>query len=350
MLNKLLGKFSKDLGIDLGTSSTRVYVKDKGILINEPSVVAINNKTEQIIAVGEDAKKMMGKTPQFITVTRPLVEGIISDFEITEKMLRYFINRVHHGLTLMPRPRIAIGIPLNVTEVERKAVEDAARSAGASEVFLVEKVLASALGVRLPIRDAVGSMLVDIGGGLTEIAVISLDGVVTAKTLRVAGDMLNKNIVQYAREVFNLLLGETNAEEIKIKIGSAWELREPMEMEIRGRDLLSGLPKEITVSDAQIREAMSRSIKQITDGIKSTLEITPPELVADIYERGLVLTGGGALLRGIDQMITKMTGIPVRIADDPLTSVVRGLGILLDDLSLLKEIAIPSAQEEELVR
>jgi rod shape-determining protein MreB len=351
MFNKFFGKFSKDLGIDLGTSNTRLYVKDKGIVINEPSIVALNLKTNQILAVGEDAKKMSGKTPPYISVSRPIVNGIISDFEITEKMLKYFFEKVHQeGFTIVPRPRVVIGIPLNITEVERKAAEDAALSAGAREVFLIENVIAAAIGARLPIEDAVGSLIVDIGGGITEIAVISLNGVVTSKSLSVAGDELNKNIVQYAREVFNLLLGEKIAEDIKIKIGSASELKEPLEIEMRGRDLISGLPKEIIVNDDQIREAISRSVKQIVEGIKATLENTPPELVADIYERGLILTGGGALLKEIDKAITKVTEIPARIADDPLTSVVRGTGLLLEDFNLLKQIAVPSAQEGEKVR
>lgn len=351
MFNKFFGKFSKDLGIDLGTSNTRLYVKDKGIVINEPSIVALNLKTNQILAVGEDAKKMAGKTPPYISVSKPIVNGIISDFEITEKMLKYFFEKVHQeGFTIVPRPRVVIGIPLNITEVERKAAEDAALSAGAREVFLIENVIAAAIGARLPIEDAVGSLIVDIGGGITEIAVISLNGVVTSKSLSVAGDELNKNIVQYAREVFNLLLGEKIAEDIKIKIGSASELKEPLEIEMRGRDLISGLPKEIIVNDDQIREAISRSVKQIVEGIKATLENTPPELVADIYERGLILTGGGALLKEIDKAINKVTEIPVRIADDPLTSVVRGTGLLLEDFNLLKQIAVPSAQEGEKVR
>lgn len=351
MFNKFFGKFSKDLGIDLGTSNTRLYVKDKGIVINEPSIVAINLKTNQILAVGEDAKKMAGKTPSYINVSKPIVRGIISDFEVTEKMLKYFFEKVHQdGFAIVPRPRVVIGIPLNTTEVERKAAEDVAISAGAREVYLVENVIAAAIGSRLPIEDAVGNLIVDIGGGITEIAVISLNGVVTYKSLSVAGDELNKNIVQYAREVFNLLLGEKVAEDIKIKIGSAAELKEPLEMEMRGRDLITGLPKEIIVNDGQIREALSRSIKYIIEGIKTTLENTPPELVADIHERGLILTGGGALLKGLEKAISTATEIPVRVADDPLTSVVRGTGLLLEDFNLLKQIAVPSAQEGERIK
>ncbi len=348
MFNKLLGRFSRDLGIDLGTANTKVFVKDKGLVINEPSVVALNMKTGQILAIGEDAKKMLGKTPPHIVASRPVVEGIISDFEVTEKMLKYFIDKVHQdGFTILPRPQVVIGIPLDITEVERKAVEDAALSAGARKVFLIEKSMASAIGARLPISDAVGNIIIDIGGGTTEIAVIALSGVVTWKTLRVAGEEMNKNIIQYARDVFNLLLGEKIAEEIKIKIGSATELKEPLTMDMRGRDLITGLPKSVTVNDTQIREALSRSVKQIIDGIKATLEVTPPELLADIFERGMILTGGGALLRGIDQAISRATEIPVRVADDPATCTVRGTGLLLENPALLKEIVIPSTQEEE---
>lgn len=347
MFDRFFGKFSKDLGIDLGTANTLVYVADKGIVINEPSVVALNTKTDQIVAVGRAAKEMIGKTPPHILTVRPLVKGIISDFEVTEKMLKFFIDKVHQdGFTIVPRPRVVIGVPLEITEVERKAVEDAAFSAGAREVYLVEEPMLAAIGARLPIEDPLGTMVVDIGGGTTEIAVISLSGVVTWKSIPIAGDELNKNIVQYARDVFNLLLGERVAETIKMKIGSATELPEPLEMEMRGRDLLTGLPKEIMVSDAQIREAIARSVRQIVDHIKATLEITPPELVADIYERGLVLTGGGALLRGIDKVIAKAAEIPVRITDDPLTAVVRGTGLLFDNEALLRTVALPSASHE----
>lgn len=348
MFTAFSGKFSKDLGIDLGTANTLVYIKDKGIIINEPSVVALNMRSGQIVAIGESAREMIGKTPPHISTVKPLVSGIISDFEVAEKMLRFFIEKVHHdGFSFMPRPRIVVGVPLNITEVERKAVEDAAMNAGAREVFLIEEPMAAAIGARLPISDPVGNMIVDIGGGTTEIAVISLSGVVTSKSITIAGDELNKNIVQFARENFNLLLGERVAEKIKMKIGSASELIEPQRMEMRGRDMVTGLPKEIIVSDSQIREALGRSVRTIVDHIKSTLEITPPELVADIYERGMVLSGGGALLNGLDKIIAKATEIPVRVADDPLTCVVRGTGILLDNFSLLRDIALPSSRETE---
>ncbi|MFH2063223.1 MAG: rod shape-determining protein [bacterium] len=346
MFKRYLRRFSKDLGIDLGTSNTLVYCRDKGIMVNEPSVVALNTRTGQIVAVGHSAKDMIGKTPSHISTVKPLVSGIISDFEVTEKMLKYFIERIHRdGFFFLPRPRVVVSVPLDLTEVERKAVEDAALNAGAREVFLVEEPMAAAIGSRLPITEPVGNMIVDIGGGMTEIAVISLGGVVTWKSLRVAGDEMNKNIVKYARETFNLLLGERVAENIKIRIGTAAEPEEPLEMEMRGRDMISGLPKEIIVGDAQIRQALARSVKTIVESIKTALEVTPPELVADIYERGIVMTGGGSLLRGLDEVVSRATEIPVRITDDPLTCVVRGTGILLENEDLLQTVALPSSQE-----
>lgn len=332
------------MGIDLGTANTLVYIKDKGIVINEPSVVAINTRTDQILAVGEEAQKMIGKTPAHIVASRPLVDGVISDFEVAEKMLKFFIDKVHReSFSVLPRPRIVIGIPLGVTEVERKAVEDACLSAGARQAFLIEEPMAAAIGSRLPIQDAAGNMIVDLGGGTTEIAVISLGGVVTWKSIRIAGDELDQNIIQYARDHFNLLLGERTAEAIKIKIGRAVPSETPLEMPMRGRDLITGLPKEVTINSNHVREAIARSLRVIVENIKSTIEITPPELVADIYERGIVLSGGGALLRELDRLISQETKIPVHITDDPLTAVVRGAGIVLDDLENLKDILASSA-------
>ncbi|MDD5251239.1 MAG: rod shape-determining protein [Patescibacteria group bacterium] len=346
MFMRLLGKFNAALGIDLGTANTLVYCKDKGILINEPSVVSLNVKTGQILAVGNAAKEMVGKTPAHIATVRPLVSGIISDFEVTEKMLRYFIEKIYKDSWLFtPRPTVVVGVPLDLTEVERKAVEDAALNAGAREVYLIEEPMAAAIGARLPISEPIGNMIVDIGGGTTEIAVISLSGVVTWKSLPIAGDAFNKNIVQFARDKFNLVLGERVAENIKMRIGSADELPEPVTMEMRGRDMITGLPKEIAVTDAQIREALARSVRTIVENVKSALEMTPPELVADIYERGIVMTGGGAMLKGLDSVISRVAEIPVRVADDPLTCVVRGTGILLENFELLKDIALPSSQE-----
>src|SRR3989338_4376140 len=344
MLNNFFGQFSKDIGIDLGTANTLVYVKEKGVVIHEPSIVAINTRTDQILAVGHDAKDMLGKTPPHILTVRPLSKGVISDFEVTEKMLKFFIDKVHEEtFTIVPRPRVVIGVPLEITEVERKAVEDAALSAGARQVFLVEEPLLSAIGGKLPIAESHGNMIVDIGGGTTKIAVISLAGVVNWKTLSIAGDEMTKNIIQYARDAFNLFLGERVAEQVKIQIGSAAPMDGNMQMAMRGRDLISGLPKELIVYDSQIREALQRSIRSIVESIKATLEVTPPELAADIYERGIFLTGGGALLRGLDEVISKETAIRVHIMDDPITAVVRGAGLLLEDEELLKEIVLPSA-------
>lgn len=346
MLNKLLGKFSKDLGIDLGTKNTLVYTHDKGIVINEPSVVAVNTRTDEILAVGEEAKQMVGRTPGHIQAIMPLVDGVISDFEVTEKMLKYFIDKVHaESFTLIPRPRVVIGVPLDVTEVEKKAVEDAAKSAGARQVYLIEESMAAAIGARLPVAEPTATMMVDIGGGTTEISVISLGGVVAWKALRLAGNEMDNNITQYVREEFNILIGEQVAEKVKISIGSATELKEPMEMEVRGRDLINGLPKAVTINDSQVREAISKTINQITENIKSTLEITPPELVSDIYEHGITLSGGGALLRGLDKHIAEATRIPVRLTDDPLTCVVRGAGILLSDMELLEKVLSPGSEE-----
>lgn len=350
MFNKLLGKFSKDLGIDLGTSNTLVYSRDGGIVINEPSVVAVNTRTDQILSVGKDARDMLGKTPPHIQITKPLSKGVISDFEVTEKMLKYFIDKVHdESFAFVPRPSVVIGVPLETTEVERKAIEDAALSAGARKVHLVENPLLAALGARLPLSESVGMMVVDIGGGTTEIAVMSLAGIVTWKSLDIAGEEMNKNIIQYARDTFNLFVGERVAERLKIRIGTAMEPEEPLEIDMRGRDLLTGLPKEIMITDTQVREAIARCVRTIVEHIKATLEKTPPELVADIYERGIVLTGGGALLRGLDTLISRQAAIPVRVADDPLTCVVRGAGMLLEDPELLKDISLPSTTEGSII-
>jgi rod shape-determining protein MreB len=347
MFNKIFGKFSKDVGIDLGTANTLVYVRGRGIIINEPSVVAINQKTGQILAIGSEAKRMVGRTPGHIVATRPLVDGVISDFEVTEQMLRYFINQVHKkGLPFLSRPRVVVGVPCGVTEVEKRAVEDAARNAGAREVFLIEEPMAAAIGARLPVQDPAGNMIVDIGGGTCEVAVISLGGIVVSKSLRIAGDKLNEDIVKYARDEFKLLLGEKTAEDIKIAIGSAFELDERMQATMRGRDLLNGLPKEILVDDENIREAMSRSVKILVNSIRTTVEQTPPELVADIMEKGIVLAGGGSLLRGLDKLVAKETQMPVRVAEDPLTAVVRGCGVVLEDIDKLQEVLVSPQYRE----
>lgn len=343
MFNWLLGLFSQDIGIDLGTANTLVYVRGKGIMIDEPSVVAMNTKTNQVLAIGEDAKNMVGKTPANIVATRPLVDGVVSDFEITEQMLKYFITKVHKETgVLLPRPRVVIGIPSGVTEVERRAVEDAARNAGARQTFLIEEPMAAAIGVRLPIQEAAGCMVVDIGGGTTEVAVISLGGIVASRSLRIAGDELTDDIVQYARDEFNLQIGERTAENIKMSIGSAYPLDKELKTPMRGRDLVTGLPKEILVTDEQIRRALAKSVRAIIDSVKMTIEETPPELVADIMERGIVLTGGGALLKGLAALMARQTKMPVIIADDPLRSVAAGTGLVLEDLDKLKGILVPS--------
>lgn len=339
---RLFNRFSHDIGIDLGTANTLVYVKGRGIAIREPSVVAINKRTKEILAIGEEAKRMVGRTPAHIVAIKPLVDGVISDFEITEQMLKYFLDKIHREkFTLIPRPRVVIGIPHNVTEVERRAVEEGAINAGAREVYLIEEPIAAAIGSRLPIQDASGSMIVDIGGGTTEVAVMSLGGVVASRSLRIAGDEMNEDIIQYAREKFNLVLGERTAEEIKIKIGSAFELKDKLEYPMRGRDLVSGLPKEIIINDTQIREAIKKSTDSIIESIRATMEETPPELLADIMDSGIILAGGGALLLGLDKRIALETQTQVHVADDPLTAVVRGTGIVLEDLDLLSSVLLP---------
>lgn len=345
MFNKFFGKFNKGVGVDMGSCNTLFFQQDRGIVINESSVVAINNKTDQILAIGEEARRMLGKTPGHITATKPLENGIISDFEVTEKMLKYFINKIRTSrFAFSSMPRIIVGVPLEVTAVEKKAVEDVLIAAGASQVSMVDNVMATAIGARIPIQDPTGNMIVSIGGGLTEAAVISLDGIVNWKSSRIAGLSLDKDIINYSRDEFSLMLGEMVAEDIKKKIGSAVSLNEMLEMPMRGRDILTGLPKEIRVSDGQIREALSKSVNRILDTIKATLETTPPELVADIYQKGIYLSGGGAQLKGLDVLIARSIEIPVHIADDPQTCAVRGMGFLLDDPAFLADIILPSSQ------
>jgi len=339
MLQKFFSLFSEDMAIDLGTANSLVYVHGRGIVIQEPSVVAVNQKTGQIVAIGEEAKKMVGRTPAHIVATRPLVQGVISDFEVTEQMLRYFIERAHkRKFILNPRPRVIIGIPCGVTEVEKKAVVDAAKNAGAREVFLIEQPMAAAIGANLLVQEPGGNFIVDIGGGTTEVAVISLGGIVLSKSLRIAGDKLNFDIVQAAQEEYKLAIGERTAEEIKIGIGSAYLLKERKELPMRGRNLVTGLPEEIIISDEEVRRAMEKSIRQIVNEIKSTIEETPPELLADIMKKGIYLAGGGSLLRGLDILVTKETKVTAKIVDDPLTAVVRGAGRVLENLDALAEV------------
>ena len=345
--NKILSRFSKDIAIDLGTANSLVYLRGQGIVIFEPTVVAINQKTGQILAIGQEAKKMVGKTPAHIVATRPLVSGVISDFEVTEQMLRYFIDKVHKPRFILgPRPRVIVSIPCGVTEVEKKAVEDAAKNAGAREVFLIEQPMADAIGAKLPVQEAGGNFVVDIGGGMTEVAVISLGGIVLAKSLRLAGDKLNQDIVQWAQDEFKLLIGERMAEEIKIKIGSALPLKEKKEMAMRGRNLVTGLPEEIMISSSEARQALSKSVFQIVQEIKNAIEETPPELLADIMKTGIYLCGGGSLLRGLDVLVQKETKIPTRVVEDPMTTVVRGAGIVLEHLDELYDVLVETGKLE----
>lgn len=341
MLNKLFSYISHNIAIDLGTANSLVYVQDKGIVINEPSVVAINQKTGQILAIGEEAKKMVGRTPGHIIASRPLVEGVVSDFEVTEQMLKYFIEKVHKRKFLLgPRPRVIVGVPYGVTEVEKKAVRDATMNAGAREVFLIEEPMAAAIGARLPVQEAGGNFIVDIGGGTTEVAVISLGGIVIAKSLRVAGDKLNEDIIRFAQEEYRLLIGERGAEAVKIGIGSAYPLKERRELPLRGRNLVTGLPEEIIITDESIRRALAKSVKQIVTAVKTTVEETPPELLADIMAKGIYLVGGGSLLRGLDILIQEEVKIPVKIIEDPMTAVVRGAGMVLENIDQLSETLI----------
>lgn len=368
MFGRFSNYFSQDIAIDLGTANSLVYVRGKGIVISEPSVVAVNQKTGQILAIGNEAKKMVGRTPAHIVATRPLVRGVISDFEVTEQMLRYFIEKVYQRkFPFVPRPRVIVGIPWGVTEVEKKAVIDAAKSAGAGSVYLIEEPMAAAIGARLAVQEAGGNFIVDIGGGTAEVAVISLGGIVLAKSLRIAGDKLNEDIINFAREEYKLVIGERTAEAVKIGIGSAGffydengkrngnerrggnargyrkngrDISERRQMPMRGRNVVTGLPEEILVSEYDIRRAMEKSVNQIVDALKEAVEETPPELLADIMTKGIWLSGGGALLRGLDALIARETRIPTHIVDDPLTAVVRGAGIVIENIDELHDVLV----------
>ncbi len=344
MFDKIYKLISNDIGIDLGTSNTLVYLKGHGIVINEPSVVAVNVKTSQVLAVGIKAKEMLGRTPGHIKAIRPLVDGVISDFEVTEEMLSYLIGKADKMQKKLAKPRVVVGVPSGITNVESRAVYDAARSAGAREVYLVEEPMAAAIGVRLPIKDPVGSMIIDIGGGTTDIAVISLGGIVKSKNLKIAGDRLNNDIISYMRDEFKILIGERTAETVKISIGSVLP-GEYMETEVHGRDLLTGLPREVVVTDSDIREAISASVKELVTGVKDMLESTPPEILSDIMHRGITLSGGGALLPGLDQVLQNVLKIPVYAVDDPLSAVARGTGVILDDIDAYKEVLIGNQDE-----
>ncbi|MBP9714939.1 MAG: rod shape-determining protein MreB [Patescibacteria group bacterium] len=344
MFDKFYKYISNDIGIDLGTSNTLVYLKGHGIVINEPSVVAVNIKTNQVLAVGAKAKEMLGRTPGHIRAVRPLVDGVISDFEVTEEMLSYLINKADKFSKKLGRPRVVVGVPSGSTNVETRAVYDASRSAGAREVYLVEEPMAAAIGIRLPIKEAVGSMIIDIGGGTTDVAVISLSGIVKSKNIKIAGDRLNNDIMAYMRDEFKILIGETTAEAVKISIGSVIP-GEYMETEVRGRDILTGLPREVVVTDSDIREALLPSVKEFVEGVKDVLENTPPEILSDIMHRGIALSGGGALLPGLDRLLQSVLKIPVFVVDDPLTAVARGTGIILDNIPFYKEVLIGNQDE-----
>lgn len=340
MFGRLSRMWGSDIGIDLGTANTLVYLRDHGIIINEPSVVAINQKTNRVVAVGNEAKQMLGRTPGHITAVRPLVDGVISDFEVTEEMLAHFINKSLKISKKIGRPRIVVGVPSGITNVETRAVRDAAINAGAREVYTVEEPMAAAIGIRLPVKEPVGSMVIDIGGGTSDIAVISLGGIVNAKNLRIAGDRFNQDIISYVRDEFKISIGERTAENIKMLIGSVIKPKESLEAPIRGRDLVTGLPREVIVTDTDIREAIAQSVGVLVESTKEVLETTPPEILSDVMNRGIVLVGGGALLYGLPELLSGMLKLPVATADDPLTAVARGTGIMIENLDEYKDVLI----------
>ena len=339
-LNYIQSSLSNDIGIDLGTATTLVYVKGEGVVLCEPSVVAIERGTSNVLAVGEEAKRMLGRTPGNIVAIRPMRDGVITDFEITEAMLRHFIRKVRRRRFQL-RPRIVIAIPSGITEVERRAVKESAERAGAREVFLIEEPIAAAIGVGLPIQEPIGNMIIDVGGGTTEIAVISLAGIVFSKSIRIGGDEMDEAIIEYLKKTYNLLVGERTAEDIKIKIGSAYPLEEEMTLEVKGRDLITGLPKAITITSEEVREALQEPLRAILEITKISLERTLPELAADLIDHGIVMAGGGALLRGLDKLISEETGLPVHIAEDPLTAVANGTGKVLHEIRYLKKVTVP---------
>ena len=336
--HKIFGIFSTDIGIDLGTANTLVYLKDHGVVLREPSIVAVKAGTTQVLAVGEEAKRMLGRTPGNITAIRPLKDGVIADFEITEAMLRHFITKAH-GTRRLIRPRVVIAVPSGITEVEKRAVKDSALHAGAREVYLIEEPMAAAIGVGLPVTDPAANMIVDIGGGTTEVAIISLAGIVFSRSVRVAGDELDEAIVNYIKRSYNILIGERTAEDIKMQLGSAFPLEKELTMNVKGRDLVAGLPKTVTITSQEIREALLEPISTIIDAIRITLERCPPELSADLVDRGVVLAGGGALLRGLDELVAQETGLPVHVAEDPLSAVVEGTGRALQEIEFLRVVA-----------
>jgi rod shape-determining protein MreB len=343
MFKKLFGLLSSDIGIDLGTANTLVYVEDQGIVLREPSVVAVQAGTNKVLAVGNEAKQMLGRTPSNIVAVRPLKDGVIANFEVTEAMLRHFISKVHNG-RLRAQPRVVIAVPAGITEVEKRAVQESAMHAGAREVHLIEETMAAAIGVGLPVEDPAGNMIIDIGGGTTEVAVISLSGIVFSSSLRVAGDELDKTIVQYMKRTYNLMVGERTAEEIKMKIGSAYPMETETSAEVKGRDLVTGMPKTRMITSKEVREALLEPISAIVDSVRTALESCPPELSADLVDRGLVLAGGGALLRGLDKLLSEQTGLPVHVAEDPLSAVAEGTGRCLNKIKFLRQVASAPAR------
>jgi rod shape-determining protein MreB len=336
----MFGVFSDDIGIDLGTANTLVYVRGRGVVINEPSILALNQKTGQVVAVGKEAKEMLGRTPAHITAIRPLVDGVISDFEVAEQMLSYLIKKAQGGSTALFGPRVIVGVPSGITSVEVRAVRDAAYNAGARDVYIVEEPMAAAIGIGLPVKEPTGSMVVDIGGGTTDIGVASLGGLVNARNVKVAGDRFNSDIVSYIRSEFKILIGDKSAEDLKIAVGSALPSAESIESVVRGRDLVTGLPREIVVTDSDVREAIAHSLEQLVDSVKEVLETTPPEVVSDILKRGIYLAGGGALIRELPRLFQEELGVPIHVAEDPLTAVVRGTGKMLEDIEYYKEAFI----------
>ncbi len=346
MFKKILGTISKDIGLDLGTSNTRVYLKDRGIMMSEPSIVAINKRQDQIITLGQNALKMEGKVPEHIEVVKPLHHGVISDFEVTEKMLKNVFEKVHRDVfALVSRPTVITAVPLEVTEVEQKSLEDVILQAGAKQVHLVQRAMAAAIGARLPVQESIGSMVVEIGGGLTEIAVISLNGIVEWKSLKIGSESFDSRIISFVREEFGVLLGNQTASKLKTQIGSAFQSDKNKEMSVKGRDLRSGLPKEIIVTESQIREAIMPLLNTIIESIHDTIESSPPELVSDIYERGIMFSGGGSKLGGFEKLAKEKIEVPVYITNEPETSVIRGIGLILEDFDNLKPVLIPSARE-----
>jgi len=341
----VLGLFSNDIGIDLGTANTLVYVKGRGIVINEPSIVAMNQKTGQVVAVGQQAKDMLGRTPAHIVAVQPVVDGVISDFEVTSEMLSYLIGKAQAGHTKLLGPRVVIGIPSGITSVEVRAVRDAARAAGAREVHIIEEPMAAAIGIELPVHEPSGSMVIDIGGGTTDIGVVSLGGLVNARNVRIAGDRFNADIVGHARNEYKMLIGDKSAEDIKIAIASVAPGRDRLEAVARGRDLVTGLPREILMTDQDVRNAIGHSIEELVESVKEVLETTPPEIISDIMQRGVYLVGGGALIRGLPEFLTVALGVPVVVASDPLTAVVRGTSVVLDDIDLFREALLKSDDE-----